>query len=190
MNFEFENSAAKQDDSMAFGAKLAESAQQHSGVDIKATLTPDTASGHLPGMSLDNSATKAAVFCSADGPGRVYDDSLNGQNPRRQPAELGNAHHTVELIEHGQFQKADGSITAAGMESIKAAIAKAGAFPKVFQSYEGRTQEVQNHNNQFVHPPVKLKFDRDHANADTLMGSQPYISATVNGRTTTIPMRR
>ncbi|MBX9687106.1 MAG: hypothetical protein K2X27_10415 [Candidatus Obscuribacterales bacterium] len=149
--------------------------------------TSDTSSKHLPGISLDDHSTS---FVSADGPGRISDDSLNGQNPRQEPAALGNAHHTVELIERGGFQNKDGSLTEAGAESIRAAIAQAGAFPKIFQTYEGRSREVENYINRHVHPPVSIRFDRDQANADRLTGSRPYIEVTVGGQTSRIPLRR
>jgi hypothetical protein len=155
--------------------------------DFQLPAINDTSKSHLPALALNE---KSASLASIDGPGRVTDNSLNGRNPRQEPAELGNAHHTVELIQRGGFQNADGSLTAAGAESIRAAVARAGAFPNVFQTYEGRTQQVQDYINQNVHPPVSLRFDRDHGNANTLTGSRPFITATVGGRQQRIPMER
>lgn len=144
----------------------------------------DISSTHLPDMSIYDKSHASLI--SKDGPGQVLDDSLNGQNPRQEPAEAGNAHHTVELIQSGRFQNADGTLTAAARESIAAAVRNAGAFPNVFQSFEARTQEVQDYINQHVFPPISLRFDRDEANANTLTGSRPFIVFGDNQR---IPLR-
>lgn len=145
-----------------------------------------SAAAALPSLQLDN----GNQFVAADGPGRIYDNSLNGQNPRQESAALGNAHHTVELIEQGGFQNSDGSLTDAGAQSIRSAIRNAGAFPKLLQSYEDRTREVQNYINNHSDRPITLRFDRDQTNAPTLTGSRPFIEVTIGGQQQRIPFRR
>ena len=152
---------------------------------------PDTrdlkTTANLPTLDLDH---KSVGFTSGDGPGRVYDDSLNGKNPRTEPADLGNAHHAVELIQQGAFQNRDGSLTKAAAESIRSAVEKAGAFPNLFQTYEGRTREVQDYINRNVSAPISLRFDRDHQNAQTLTGARPFIEVGIGEQRQRIPLKK
>lgn len=166
-------------------------AQQYSPEAASAMSSTNTAASHLPEVSFGEGFEFVSAI-AADGPGQVTDNSLNGQNPHQAPAELGNAHNTVELIQNGGFQNPDGTITAAGQESIRAAVAEAGNLAHTlnpFQSYEARTRQVQDYINRHVNPPISLSFNRDTNNASTALGAQPFISVGPNPGTR-IPLRR
>lgn len=130
----------------------------------------------------------SAWFGESDGPQTRIDRRLDGDYEVPLAARPGNAQQIIELIQSGGFQNRDGSLTAAGAEAIRAAVANTG----LFQTYEGRAQQVQNFVNRQLIPPggITLNFNRDHANANTLMGSRPYVEASVGGGVTRIPMGR
>jgi hypothetical protein len=156
------------------------SQNEPSGTDLRAAMTTDSSSKHLPELNV-------GIFSSDDGPVTRTESTLTGERTVRVPAELGNPHHTIELIESGQFQNANGSITPAGLESIRAAIQNC----PFYQGFDGRTSDVQNHINRHLglgSGRIQLQYDRDPANANTLQGSQPFINATIGNRTVRIPM--
>ncbi len=161
-------------------------AQQYLPEAAIAMSPSNTAGAFLPDVSIGFGPVSAA-----DGPRPISDNSINGRNPISAPAELGNAHHIVELITKGGFQNPDGTITAAGQESIRAAVAAAGSWAHTWnplQSYEDRTQQVQDYINRHVRPAITLSFDRDTANTNTAQGARPFISIGTNAGTR-IPLR-
>ncbi len=132
--------------------------------------------------------TQLISFFGGDGPPTRIDERLDGPVEVREPAEPGNAHQIVDLIASGNFQNPDRSLTPAAMEAIRAAVANTG----LFQTYEGRAREVQDYVNQFVvGGGLSVNFDRDRGNADTRLGSRPFIVVGTGGNSTTrIPMQR
>lgn len=129
---------------------------------------------------------EAAFFVSSDGPRTRPDERLDGRVDIPVLAEMGNAHRVIDLIRGGSFQNQDGSLTQQGREAIRAAVENT----SLFQTYESRAAEVQNYINRHVLPPgVSLRFDRDQANASTLMGARPSVITTIGGQSTRIPLR-
>lgn len=141
-----------------------------------------TALHYLP--ELEVSLQKSANLCTVDTAVRRADDSANGRNPR--PAELGSIEAIQELLQSGNFQNADGSLTQSARDAIRAAI---GNTPW-WSTYESRTQFVQDRINRHAFPPITLTFDRDAASANTRIGSQPSILVGTPAGTTRILMRR
>ncbi len=159
-------------------------AQQYSAEAAAAMSPINTSGAFLPDVSVAFGPVSAG-----DGPGPVSDNSINGQNPTSEAAKLGNANHTVELMLSGGFRNPDGSISAAGQESIRAAVAAAGSWAHTwnpFQSFDERTRQVEAYINRNVRPGVTMSFDYDEENARDAQGARPFI--TVNG--TRIPLRR
>ena len=157
-----------------------------SGEDLR-RAAPDTAiAAGFPSIDIgeDNHQSKAA-----DGPSFTTDQRLDGPVQVRQPSEAGNAEQAIDLIRSGQFQNADGSLTNAAAESIRTAIANTNNWR--LQSYEDRAAQVERYINENTGGArISLQVDRDHANRDTRMGSQPFIRATIGGQTSNIRIRR
>lgn len=145
----------------------------------------------LPPLEIGGDNDNSMMACADDGPRTRIDQRLDGARTVHAPAEAGNAHQIIELIQSGQFQNPDGSLTANGTAAIREAIRNCpSSLWNPLQTYEGRTQEVQNYINRTVFPPISLRFDRDAESASHLLGSRPYIEATVGGRTTRIAIDR
>lgn len=132
--------------------------------------------------------TEPTSFVSGDGPPTRIDQHLDAPAVVREAAEPGNAHQIVDLIVSGNFRNPDLSLTPAAMEAIRAAVANTG----LFQTYEGRAQEVQDYVNRFVvGGGLSVRFDRDQGNANTRLGSRPSIVFGTGGNgTTRIPLHR
>jgi hypothetical protein len=130
----------------------------------------DTSTGGHPD---DGGSADTTQFCAAvdDGPRNRVDQRLDGPVVVPLPAELGNAHQIVELIDNGNFQDADNNLTDAAREAIRAAVTNT----SFFQTYEARAQQVQDHVNSSGTSGIMLSIDRDRANENTLRGSQPSI---------------
>ncbi len=141
----------------------------------------------LPGLEIgDNTGSHSFVSAQADGPVFRTERQLTGDVQVREPAQPGNPEQVLDLIRSNGFQNPNGTLSAAGAEAIRAAVANTG----LFQTYEQRAAEVARYINQRTNGNVSIQFDRDTANASTLQGSRPFIRATVGGATTNIPMRR